>query len=419
MISLAQVLGFVIGPVLQTLVVPLGDGGVWIIPDRLKLDMYTAAGWINVILGIVNFVAFLPFIFKEHRIATKEAMQKQGVETEKETYKGTKVDYLSAWTLLVAFFILVFNFMLLETLATSLTMDQFAWSKAEALYYMGIIMSVGALLAIITFAMINPLCKWFPETKVMIWGGFFFMVIGRAVYIPWGSEPVQTYDDKLRFEILDNKTFCDNYNLNLTKIYATMIDNATFLDKVDNTTQPEIYPDFDLSVSMNLTASMKSQNLKELLKDCGNTTEFLGCPSSQKWCSTVPGMTLTQFILGFVLTSLGYPVGVTLVQTIFSKILGPRPQGVWMGLMTGSGCMSRALGPVFVTYIYTEFGTIWTFSMTTVMMVFSMVWLWKFESRLVTEDQEKSTEETGTELEEVNTLMAKSSQENGNGHIKS
>ena len=36
---------------------------------------------------------------------------------------------------------------------------------------------------------------------------------------------------------------------------------------------------------------------------------------------------------------------------IFSKILGLRPQGVWMGLSTGVGCASRVLGPVFVGFI--------------------------------------------------------------------
>lgn len=57
-------------------------------------------------------------------------------------------------------------------------------------------------------------------------------------------------------------------------------------------------------------------------------------------------------------------------------------QGVWMGLMTGSGCLSRVLGPVFVSYVYTEFGTIWTFSITTGMMFAAMVWLHFVTSRI-------------------------------------
>lgn len=44
-------------------------------------------------------------------------------------------------------------------LATSLTMDQFGWTKKEALYYMGIVMSVGGVIACFTFASIAPLCR--------------------------------------------------------------------------------------------------------------------------------------------------------------------------------------------------------------------------------------------------------------------
>lgn len=57
-----------------------------------------------------------------------------------------------------------------------------------------------------------------------------------------------------------------------------------------------------------------------------------------------------------------------------------------MGLMTGAGCLSRFMGPVFVSFIYTRYGTIWTFSITTVMMIVTMVWLQLVEKRLVPPD---------------------------------
>lgn len=306
MISLAQVLGFVFGPALQAVVVPLGNDGVWLIPNKLKLNMYTASGWINVFLSVVNFVLFMPAVFKERKIAAKEAMLKQGVTTERETWKGNKPDYLASWTLITAFFVLVFNFMLLETLGTSLTMDQFAWTKAEALYYMGILMSVGAVAACVTFGLINPLCKYFSEVKVMIWVGFFFMVLGRAVYIPWGSGFPVMYNETERLEIIQHKTNCDNYNLNISMFGGKYLLNVT--DYVDTKNfSTEILNDF-------------------VLKDCSNFTELVGCPSSQTWCEYTNVMTLFQFILGYGFTVFGYPIGVTLIQTIFSKILGPRPQ---------------------------------------------------------------------------------------------
>lgn len=50
--------------------------------------------------------------------------------------------------------------------------------------------------------------------------------------------------------------------------------------------------------------------------------------------------------------------------------------------MTGAGCLSRVMGPVFVTHIYEEYGTVWTFGMTSVMMAASLLWLWYFQERL-------------------------------------
>lgn len=109
----------------------------------------------------------------------------------------------------------------------------------------------------------------------------------------------------------------------------------------------------------------------------------LGCPSSQEWCRYTPRMTIAQFICGYAFTTIGYPLGVTLIQTIFSKVLGPRPQGLWMGLMTGAGCLSRVLGPIFVGVIYTRLGIYQTFGITGLTLVVSMVWLSIVDKRLV------------------------------------
>lgn len=52
-----------------------------------------------------------------------------------------------------------------------------------------------------------------------------------------------------------------------------------------------------------------------------------GCPAdSQPWCLTTRALTIPQFLAGYTLISIGYSLGVTLIQTIFSKVLGPRPQ---------------------------------------------------------------------------------------------
>lgn len=64
MASLAQVLGFIIGPLIQTITTSLGDNGVSLIPGFLMLNMYTAVSLINFLLGLFNLYLLLPFNFK-------------------------------------------------------------------------------------------------------------------------------------------------------------------------------------------------------------------------------------------------------------------------------------------------------------------------------------------------------------------
>lgn len=324
MISLAQTLGFVFGPALQAAVVPLGNKGVWLIPQKLKLNMYTAAGWINVVFSLFNCYLFLPSVFKEHKIAAREAMLKQGKEKEEDTWKQHKPDYFAIWTLLVSFFVLVFNFMLLETLGTPVTMDQFAWTKAESLKYMGILLSVAAILAIVTFAGLTPLSKIFSEVKIMIWGGFLLMVIGRAIYIPWGTDPPKTYDSQEKLNVTSQ---CE-YHLEALRQYNVTLEGESnyylFNNEIvlNNNNGSDFVAEY-LNLS-ELEHLRLNKSMENALKLC--SIEFLGCPSDQEWCSYTPAMTVTQFILGYILTVFGYPTAVTLIQTIFSKILGPRPQ---------------------------------------------------------------------------------------------
>ncbi|XP_032516610.1 major facilitator superfamily domain-containing protein 8 [Danaus plexippus] len=314
--SLAQVLGFVVGPALQAAVAPLGPGepypplGQYNHP--IRLDMYTAAGWINAVLGLINFILFLPFFFKEKKIAAREAMLAHGKETEKEAMKAIKPDYVSSWMLVGAFFVLVFNFVLLETLATSLTMDQFAWNKKQALEYMGALMSAGAIVACVVFALITPLTKLFEERALLLWGGFLLTGMASILCIPWGPGPPP------------------------------------------------------LAGSSGVT------------EEAGG-----GCPQhSQPWCENSRGLTIVQFLLGYTCVSIGYPLGVTLIQTIFSKVLGPRPQGVWMGVLTGAGCVSRALGPVFVSAVYARHGPDATFASTAALTFVALLALRLVYSRL-------------------------------------
>jgi ceroid-lipofuscinosis MFS transporter 7 len=307
---------------IQGIFTPLGSDG-YEMPFGIRFSMYTAPGWLNVILGIINLFFFLPRFFQDRRIAAREQMLIHGKETEKEAWKSIKPDYLVSYALIFSLFVFVFNFVLLESIATALTMDQFAWSKQDALRNLAYIMSAGGLIACLTFLLISPLCKRFKESNVLLIGGFFVMILGRLAHIPYRNETAKlAYPKEYTFENGTHVSFNDDDQL------------------------------------------------------------VLGCPISQEWCKTTNSLGLPEFIIGFLLTSLGYPIGLTLIQTIFSKALGPRPQGVWMGLLTNAGCLSRILGPLAVSFVYTRFGIMYTMLATLIIMLLPMVWLICLKKRL-------------------------------------
>lgn len=121
MASLAQVAGFIAGPLLQALFTKIGDGHIFL---GFHLNMYTVPGWVNVFLGFVNIALFLTNLFNDHNIAVREQMLLQGKETAKETYKTVQMDHLVIWSLIFSYFIVAFNLVILETLGTPLSMDQ-------------------------------------------------------------------------------------------------------------------------------------------------------------------------------------------------------------------------------------------------------------------------------------------------------
>lgn len=51
--------------------------------------------------------------------------------------------------------------------------------------------------------------------------------------------------------------------------------------------------------------------------------------------------------------------------------------------MTGAGCFSRVLGPIFISFVYTRFGTYYTFGFIACVMVACMIWLSIVRDKLV------------------------------------
>ncbi|XP_023575290.1 major facilitator superfamily domain-containing protein 8 isoform X3 [Octodon degus] len=88
-----------------------------------------------------------------------------------------------------------------------------------------------------------------------------------------------------------------------------------------------------------------------------------GCPIEQTWCLYTPVIHMAQFFTSVVFIGIGYPACNVMSYTLYSKILGPKPQGVYMGWLTASGSGARILGPVFISHVYSYLGPRWAFGL--------------------------------------------------------
>eukprot|EP00038_Savillea_parva_P010887 m.193534 g.193534 ORF g.193534 m.193534 type:complete len:663 (+) comp18946_c0_seq1:59-2047(+) len=56
------------------------------------------------------------------------------------------------------------------------------------------------------------------------------------------------------------------------------------------------------------------------------------------------------FVTGFVLLNIAFPIGRNVVLGLYSKIIGPCPQGGYMGAIIALGAVPRAVGPFWAVY---------------------------------------------------------------------
>ncbi|XP_055591497.1 major facilitator superfamily domain-containing protein 8-like [Uranotaenia lowii] len=311
--ALAQSLGLMVGPILQSLFSVMGARGVRIF-DLFDINMYTTAGWVSAVLGVLNIFLLMPGFFKDRPIALKEAMKSQGAASAKEAWKSVKLRYFPIAAAIVAFSLLMLAYVAFQTLLSPIALDQFGWTNEESLFYLGILMTAGALVSCVLFLLLDTLCKRFTETNVLVYGAMFALFLSQLLMIPVGKDSISD---------------CTEGHLNETTI---------------------------------------------------STNSTIGCPAAQEWCCDTPAIGKVQFTIAYTLLCISFSIGTTLSQAVYSKLLGPRPQGTWMALLTCAGSVARILGPGSVS-IYVLFGTYWTFGSGTVICGLVFLWMWVYRNR--------------------------------------
>nr|XP_020011775.1 major facilitator superfamily domain-containing protein 8 isoform X2 [Castor canadensis] len=244
------------------------------------------------------------------------------------------IDQVAVVATNVLFFVVLFIFALFETILTPLTMDMYAWTQEQAVLYNGIILAALGVEAVLIFVGVKLLSKKIGE-RVILLGGLILVWVGFFILLPWGNQL-----PKIQWEDLHNNS-------------------------VPNTTFGEI-----------ITGLWKSPG-------GGHDARPTGCPVDQAWCLYTPVIHLAQFLTSAVLIGVGYPACNVMSYTLYSKILGPKPQGVYMGWLTASGSAARILGPVFISHVYTYLGPRWAFSLVCGMVVLTITLVGAVYKRLI------------------------------------
>jgi len=326
-LSLFQTIGFVLGPAIQAAVTPLGCSQEYL-EGHLSLDMYTLTGWISVAVGFLSLILFLPGVFQEFSVSHTELELATGGGNRARvtpSIKDTKPDPIALGACIFGFFVFFTNFVVLEVIGVPLCQQQLGWSESESVQTLGILMACGAIISILCFASIGPLTKRVDERLIYLLLGIFPMLLSRVAHLPMSSELPQ------------NKT--------------SLID--------------------------------VQESGEDSCKEGGGQA---GCDLA--WCSYTPKLTEFQFYLGYVIATLSFPFCIGLCQAMFSKALGGRPQGTWMGLLTASGSLARILGPILVSYVYEVKGTYWLFGLCAAsLLVTGIVTLAAFRNLVPLEDQ--------------------------------
>ncbi|XP_074010795.1 major facilitator superfamily domain-containing protein 8 isoform X5 [Numenius arquata] len=339
MLTARALVGF--GAVFQTCFTLIGEEGVTWKLIHLQLNMYTAPVLFGALLGVINIILIFA-IFREHRVDDM-GRQCKSINFEEESggldqdAEGN-IDHVAVVAINVLFFVILFVFAVFETIATPLTMDMYSWTRKEAVFYNGIILSVVGIESVIVFMVVKTLSKKTGE-RAILHGGLLVVLVGFFILLPWGK--------KLP-------------NIQWQEIKNNSIPRATSTEML-----------------------MPFWSLQALQLPSNHTAEPVGCPITQSWCLNTPMIYLAQYITSDILIGLGYPVCNVMSYTLYSKILGPKPQGVYMGWLTASGSGARILGPVFVSQIYTHLGPRWAFSLICGVVVVSLLLLEIVYKRLI------------------------------------
>jgi len=321
--SLAEGVGFTFGPAVQLLSIPLGDDGIYLPSLKLNLNLYTAPAFICTFVAFINILLILGYYY-EYCINIYKDMQ---ADSDAASFRRLLDQSRGSW---------------------NIRFDHVAVVIVLFLYFVA--QSAFALYEIILPPLTMDMLAW-TRMQTAMYASILFVCAGIIAIFAFAAS-----------EILEKKSS--------DKLILLLGFAFIFLGYAIHLPWGDTYP-----------------QLKDLTNRTENSTglsDATGCPVDEySWCTTSPKIYIHQIIFGTVFLSVGYPFVMVLTSSMYSKILGPSPQGVMQSWFGATGGVARIVSPLLVTYLYANFGPRWTFVSIDSLVVFAIIILLLTHRRLI------------------------------------
>lgn len=333
-LQMTKSFAFIVGPLIQAAFVTLGEGEDYPIGNTgLYWNLYTAPAWLSVFLSLVNIFVLMPCIFTEFNIAKEEGAYlaarglQKSLATDAEEMKKLKPDKLALVVCIVISASTQFHFNFIESTATLVVIEQLGITPTRAVVMVGIMYSTAGIYGILMFGSVGLLSRKMGE-RVVLGAGILLAMSGIISMYPYGGP------------------------LSPLKFINETVQEVT-------------------TVSFSSMEYSSSDDLPSCYNASLALTDGAGCPvDKQPWCCETAAIHPEQLIVGYLFIFTGVPLAIMMCSVIFSKVLGPYPQGTWTGLLGAGTAVARILCPLCVTSLYAAWGMLATCAfMTTVMSI--------------------------------------------------
>ncbi|XP_065057229.1 major facilitator superfamily domain-containing protein 8-like isoform X1 [Rhopilema esculentum] len=144
---------------------------------------------------------------------------------------------------------------------------------------------------------------------------------------------------------------------------------------------------------------------REEVFQVGNATKTVlssGCSIKYSWCKSTPKIYLSQYLVVSFVYNMGICIAILVAASLYSKVIGPRKQGLFMAFLSAFGSLARFLGPVSMVPLFFNYGPRWLFVTLTLITATFVALIAGFYKRLVplTVSWDSKREEDGKECKE-------------------